>query len=330
MASTSNVHQYLQKHYSRIAAVVVAGVGLVFLRRWFAGGVCKSKARLDGKTVIVTGSNVGIGRATAKDLAKRGARVILACRNLQQAEEAADEIRKESGNGNVTTKHLDLSSLASVHQFAKDVQESESALHILINNAGIMMCPKWKTEDAFEMQFGVNHLGHFLLTNLLLDLLKKSSPSRIINVSSLAHEKGKIHLDDINLDKSYDPVKSYRQSKLANIMFTRELARRLAGTGVSAYSLHPGVVRTELGRHFFPTFALWKRILAAPFLLFVMKTPLQGAQTTIHCATADDKELISGTYFSDCLPKEPAPQAKDDEVARKLWELSTEMVGLDK
>ncbi|XP_043933846.1 retinol dehydrogenase 13-like isoform X2 [Protopterus annectens] len=330
MTSTSDMQEYLQKHASEIAALSVAGIGLVFLRRWFAGGVCKNKARLDGKTVIVTGANVGIGRETAKDLAKRGARVILACRNLEQAAKAADEIRKESGNGNVTTKHLDLSSLASVRRFAKDVQESESALHILINNAGIMMCPKWKTEDGFEIQFGVNHLGHFLLTNLLLDLLKKSAPSRIINVSSLAHEKGKIHFDDINLDKDYEPRKSYGQSKLANVLFTRELAVRLAGTGVSVYSLHPGVVRTELGRHIFPTFALWKRMLGAPLLLFMMKTPLQGAQTTIHCATADDKDLISGTYFSDCAPKEPAPQAKDDEAARKLWELSAQMVGLDK
>lgn len=155
---------------------------------YFAGGVCHSKARLDGKTVIITGANTGIGKETALDLAKRGARVILACRDLNKSLQAADEIRKKTGNGNVFVKLLDLASLESVRQFAKEINAQEDRIDILINNAGIMACPKWKTKDGFETQFGVNHLGHFLLTNLLLDKIKQTGKARIVNVSSLAHE----------------------------------------------------------------------------------------------------------------------------------------------
>ncbi|XP_035798510.1 retinol dehydrogenase 13-like isoform X2 [Amphiprion ocellaris] len=292
-----------------------------------AGGVCRSKARLDGKTVLITGANTGIGKETALDMAQRGARVILACRDMTRARIAADEIRQRSGNGNVVVKKLDLASLQSVRDLVKDVQENEARLDILINNAGIMMCPKWETEDGFEMQFGVNHLGHFLLTNCLLDMLKKSAPSRIVVVASRAHQRGRIHFDDINLDKSYSPGKSYSQSKLANILFCRELATRLQGTGVTVYSLHPGVIHTELGRHFLSTLAMWKKMIVMPFSLLV-KRPWEGAQTTIYCAVDESQANVSGLYYSDCAPKEPAPQALDDAAAKKLWDLSASMVGL--
>ncbi|XP_023671126.1 retinol dehydrogenase 13 [Paramormyrops kingsleyae] len=318
---------FVESHATGIAATAAAGVGLVTLRIWLAGGVCHSRVRLEGKTVLITGANTGIGKETAVDLAQRGARVLIACRDLSRAKKAAADIRQRSGNGNVVVKLVDLASLDSVRQLAKDIQENEERLDILINNAGIMMCPKWKTEDGFEMQFGVNHLGHFLLTNCLLDLLKKSAPSRIVNVSSLAHEKGQIHFDDINLDNDYGPLKSYRQSKLANVLFSRELAARLKGTGVTVYSLHPGVVRTELARHQLTPSALWKRILIVPIYL-LMKTPWQGAQTTIYCAVEESIADVSGLYYSDCAPKEPAPQAKDDQAARRLWDLSTSMLGL--
>ncbi|XP_051235398.1 retinol dehydrogenase 11 isoform X2 [Dicentrarchus labrax] len=292
-----------------------------------AGGVCRSKVRLEGKTVLITGANTGIGKETALDMAQRGARVILACRDMTRARIAADEIRQQSGNGNVVVKKLDLSSLQSVRDLARDVQENEERLDILINNAGIMMCPKSKTEDGFEMQFGVNHLGHFLLTNCLLDLLKKSAPSRIVIVSSLAHEKGRIHFDDINLDKDYRRERSYRQSKLANVLFCRELAARLQGTGVTVYSLHPGVIHTELSRHLYPTLALWQKVI---FMLFtsLVKSPWEGAQTTIYCAVDESLANVSGLYYSDCAPKTPAPQALDDAAAKKLWDLSASMVGL--
>ncbi|XP_026233715.1 retinol dehydrogenase 13-like [Anabas testudineus] len=321
------IKNFVGNHTVCLTIVLSAGAVLLALRRWKAGGVCRSKVRLDGKTVLVTGANTGIGKETALDMARRGARVILACRDLTRARIAADEIRQKSGNGNVVVKKVDLASLQSVRDFAKDITENEERLDILINNAGIMMCPKWKTEDGFEMQFGVNHLGHFLLTNCLLDLLKKSAPSRIVIVSSLVHTRGHIHFDDINLDKTYTPEMSYFQSKLANVLFGRELASRLQGTGVTVYSLHPGAIQTELGRHYFPSLPLWKRMLLVP-LMMIFKSPWEGAQTTIYCAVDESVSNNSGLYYSDCAPKKAAPQAQDDAAAKKLWDLSTSMVGL--
>ncbi|KAK7913641.1 hypothetical protein WMY93_013852 [Mugilogobius chulae] len=318
---------FVDSHVIGLAFVCITGAGLVALRRWMGGRSCHSKVRLDGKTVLITGANTGIGKETALDMAKRGARVILACRDITKAHIAADMIRQRSGNGNVVVKKLDLASLQSVRQLAKEIETNEPRLDILINNAGIMMCPKWTTEDGFEMQFGVNHLGHFLLTNCLLDLLKKSAPSRIVIVSSLAHERGQIHFDDINLDKDYRREISYRQSKLANVLFGKELAARLEGSGVTVYSLHPGVILTELGRHFVPTLALWKRIIAMPLMMFI-KTPWEGAQTTIYCAVEESLANESGFYYSDCARKTPAPQAQDETAAKKLWDLSASMVGL--
>ncbi|XP_073327851.1 retinol dehydrogenase 12-like [Pagrus major] len=327
MQTLPAIRSFVFEYPKTIALVTLTGVGLFSVKKWMAGGVCRSRARLDGKTILITGGNTGIGKETAIDLANRGARVILACRDMDRANKAAEEVRKRSGNGNVIVKKLDLASLQSVRELAKDVLASEERLDVLINNAGVMSCPKWQTEDGFEMQFGVNHLGHFLLTNCLLDLLKKSTPSRIVNVSSLAHEKGQIYFDDIHQDKDYNPWRSYRQSKLANVLFTRELAKKLQGTGVTTYSLHPGVIRTELGRHFWPMIPLWKRIVYKP-LIFFIKTPTEGAQTTIHCAVEESLQNESGLYYSDCAPKTAAPQGLDDEAAKKLWDLSASMVGL--
>lgn len=327
MQTFTAITSFVSQYPKTIVVVTVTGIGLFGVKQWMAGGVCRSKAMLNGKTVLITGANTGIGKETAVDLARRGARVILACRDMDRANKAAAEIKKRSGNDNVVVKKLDLASLQSVRQLAKDVLASEERLDVLINNAGVMSCPKWQTEDGFEMQFGVNHLGHFLLTNCLLDLLKKSSPSRIVNVSSLAHERGQIYFDDINLDKDYNPWKSYRQSKLANVLFTRELAKRLHGTGVTTYSLHPGVIRTELGRHFWPQIPLWKRVIYTP-LMFFIKSPKEGAQTTIYCAVEESLQNESGLYYSDCSPKTAAPQGLDDEAAKKLWDVSASMVGL--
>ncbi|KAJ8290085.1 hypothetical protein GJAV_G00008540 [Gymnothorax javanicus] len=302
----------------------------VLLKKWIGGGVCRSQAGLDGKTVLITGANTGIGKETAKDMARRGARVVMACRDLTRGEKAAAEIRLSTGNGNVVVRHLDLASLFSVRQLAKEYCDTEERLDILINNAGVMMCPKWLTEDGFETQLAVNHLGHFLLTNLLLQKLKISTPSRVINVSSLVHMGGKINFDDLNYERTpYDPLVSYRRSKLANVLFSRELARRLKGTGVTSYCLHPGVVRTELTRHVETRFPLMKMLLAAISVL-LMKTPREGAQTSIYCAVTEGIEDKSGCYFSDCAVKEPAPEGKDDQVAMRLWEVSSQLVGFTK
>ena len=301
--------------------------GIFLLRSYFGGGVCNYKAKLEGKTVIVTGANTGIGRETALDLAGRGARVILACRNISKADVAAKDIQNKTGNSKVIVKELDLASLRSVRKFASEINESEERLDILVNNAGIMRCPYGTTEDGFEMQLGVNHLGHFLLTNLLLDKLQKSQPSRIINVSSLAHTRGKICFDDLQSKREYSPGPAYAQSKLANVLFTRELSKKLDSTDITVTAVHPGVVKTELGRHLSLSKSYLARFSLAPIVWLVFKTPRQGAQTTIHCAVADDIE--SGVYYSDCKSKDPAEQAKDDGVAKKLWEISAALVGLE-
>ncbi|XP_031734881.1 retinol dehydrogenase 12 [Anarrhichthys ocellatus] len=308
-------------------------VGLILicvtvLRRWIAGGVCRSPARLDGKTVLITGANTGIGKETSRDMARRGARVVMACRDLTRAEQAAEEIRHSTGNGNVVIRHLDLSSVYSVRQFSKDFMDTEDRLDVLINNAGVMMCPRWLTEDGFETQLAVNHLGHFLLTNLLLPMLKSSVPSRVVTVSSIAHRGGRIDFDDLfSSRKTYSSMESYRQSKLANVLFSRELGRRLTGSGVSSFCLHPGVIRTELGRHVEGWLPMLGALLRLPSLL-LMKTPSQGCQTTVYCAVTPGLEGQSGRYFSDCAEKEAAPEGRDNFVARKLWEESAQLVGL--
>ncbi|XP_075996195.1 retinol dehydrogenase 13 [Genypterus blacodes] len=310
------------------AAVGLALICMGVLRRWIAGGVCRCSVRLDGHTVLITGANTGIGKETSRDMARRGARVVMACRDLRRAEEAAEEIRRSTGNGNVVIRHLDLASLYSVRQFAKEFLDSEDRLDILINNAGVMMCPKWLTEDGFETQLAVNHLGHFLLTNLLLPKLKSSAPSRVVNVSSIAHKGGHIALDDLFFSRRpYSPLASYRQSKLANVLFSLQLHRRLSGSGVSSFSLHPGVIRTELGRHVEGWFPLLGALLSLPSLM-LMKTPSQGCQTSVYCAVTPGLENQSGRYFSDCAQKQPAPEGRDNEMATRLWEESARLVGL--
>ena len=233
-------------------AVGVIGLSCAFLiRRWAAGGVCRSKARLDGKTVIITGANNGIGLETAVDLAKRNAaKIILACRSVERGEKAAVEVRKRSSNDNVVFRQLDLASLESVRKFASKILEEEPQIDILVNNAGVMALPERKlTKDGFEMQFGTNHLGHFLLTNLLLDRIKEAPSARIVNVSSVAYKMGPIKMDDLNSEHSYTSWGAYCQSKIANILFTRALSKRLEGTNVTANALHPGAIFTGLQQH---------------------------------------------------------------------------------
>ncbi|XP_062847339.1 retinol dehydrogenase 13 [Trichomycterus rosablanca] len=310
------------------AVLLLVATGFLLIRKWIVGATCTSQTCLNGKTVLITGANTGIGKETALDMARRGARVVMACRDLTRAEAAANEIRQSTGNGNVVIRHLNLTSLHSVREFAKEFLATEERLNILINNAGVMMCPKWITEDGFETQLAVNHLGHFLLTNLLLEKIKSSAPSRVVTVSSIAHIGGKIHFDDLFFEKRpYNSLVSYGQSKLANVLFSRELARRMKGTGVTSYSLHPGVIHTELSRHIKSWFPLLKYVYS-PVSYMLLKTPWQGAQTSIFCAVTEGLENKSGCYFSDCAEKEPAPEAKDDEVARRLWEESARLVGL--
>lgn len=304
--------------------------GAVLLKDFVAGGACPSKATIPGKTVIVTGANTGIGKQTALELAKRGGNIILACRDMEKCEAAAKEIRGETLNHRVNARHLDLASLKSIREFAAQVTEEEEHVHILINNAAVMRCPHWTTEDGFEMQLGVNYLGHFLLTNLLLDKLKASAPSRIINVSSLAHVAGHIDFEDLNWEKkNYDTKAAYCQSKLAVVLSTKELSQRLQGTGVTVNALHPGVARTELGRHTGMHSSAFSSFMLGPIFWLLVKSPQLAAQPSVYLAVAEELEGVSGKYFDVLKEKPPAPEAEDEEVAKRLWAESVRLVGLE-
>ncbi|XP_068441818.1 dehydrogenase/reductase SDR family member 13-like [Clinocottus analis] len=308
---------------------VVVAVAYVFRHVVVKGRRCTSKTKLHGKTVIVTGSNTGIGKTTAIDLAKRGARVILACRSKQRGEAALEEVKKESNSNQVVFMPLDLGSLKSVRSFAETFLKSEPRLDILINNAGIFV--QGRTEDGLGMMFGVNHIGHFLLTNLLLDRLKECEPSRVVILSSMAQHFGKIDFDCLNTHKALglgtsfmETLQIYSDSKLCNVLFTHELAKRLQGTKVTCYCLHPGAINTELARNT----ASIMQLLLKPVTAFFFKDTVQGAQTTLHCAVEEGIELHNGRYFSNCTVREVYAKAKDDATAKKLWELSERLSGL--
>ncbi|TMW45517.1 hypothetical protein DOY81_009403 [Sarcophaga bullata] len=290
---------------------------------WREGPYYTKRNRLDGKVVIITGCNTGIGKECALDIAARGARVYMACRDQEKCERARREIVTRTGNTNVFNRKLDLASLQSVRDFAEQFLKEEKRLDILINNAGIMSTPRKLTQDGYEQQFAVNHLGHFLLTNLLLDLLKKSAPSRIVVVASLAHIFGNIDKNDMNLEKSYLRFCAYGRSKLANILFTRKLAKMLAGTQVTVNCLHPGSVQSELTRHD-PILGFLNSI----FHKILLRSTKGGAQTILFLALDPDIEGLTGGYYDRMKLFPLLSKARDDEMADWLWEESEKMVGL--
>ncbi|KYO43091.1 retinol dehydrogenase 11 isoform X1 [Alligator mississippiensis] len=279
---------------------------------------------LTGKTAIVTGANTGIGKCVALDLARRNARTILACRSQERGQAAVAEIRRATGNPHVLLRLVDTSSMASVRHFAQQVLQEEERLDILVNNAGLTGLPFSTTAEGLEVTFATNHLGPFLLTNLLLDLLRRSAPARIVNVSSFKHKTGKIDLQELTGKKPSNVYHVYSSTKLMNILFTNELARRLQGTGVTVNALNPGVVRTEIMRHFsWPVRALFS--LAG----LLIKTPEEGATSTIYCAVSEEVSGVTGKYFdSDCALVLPVAPARDPVLARKLWEVSEQLTGL--
>lgn len=299
-------------------------------------GRCLSTAKLIGKTALITGCNTGIGKETVLDFYKRGARVIMACRSMDKAEEAksniVDACKDLPDVGELVLVKLDLTSLKSVRQCAQHIVDSEPQINILVNNAGIMMCPKGETEDGFEIQFGTNHLAHFLFTLLLLPKIIKSTPARIVTVSSKAHTRYGINFDDLNYKKRrYNAAEAYSQSKLANVLFSRELAKKLKEhniEGVNTYSLHPGVIKTELGRHLNDTLFPGARPIIGFVLSPFMKNPELGAQTTIYCSVDEKCAEETGLYYSDCAVTTPARSALKDDDAKKLWDISAELVGL--
>ncbi|XP_046333336.1 retinol dehydrogenase 14-like [Haliotis rufescens] len=307
-----------------LGAIVVSLFVIIYLK--VTMGRCVSKADLSGKTAIVTGANTGIGFYTALDFATRNARVILACRNAGKAKVACDQIRQETGNENVTVGIIDLCSLTSVRKFAEEFLKVERRLDILVNNASVLGLPKEITDEGLESMFAANHFGPFLLTNLLLDLMKKTGRARIITVSSLVNKFGHIDFDNLCAEKSFDRFRIYNDSKLANVIFTKELARRMEGTGVTANCLHPGTIRTDLLRNI-PSFV---QIPITLFGCLFFKSPDEGAQTSIHCAVSEEMEGVSGRYYCDCRDADKSVNrvAHDLGIAKKLWEISEKYTDL--
>lgn len=305
-------------------------LGYLSKKFYFDGGTCTSKNRLDGKVVIVTGSNTGIGYETALDLTKRGAKVILACRDAKRGQEACDKIKLETNSQNVWFERLDLSSFESIREFVKRFKSNFTRLDILINNAGLTTSNRTLTKDGFELQFGTMHLGHFMLTGLLIDMLKSTGSSRIVNVSSTGHKGVDMKWDDLQTENNYSGFGVYRMCKLANCLFTIELAKRYGDAGITSVSLHPGGVRTDIAREY-TSKRNWLWVLYMifyPILYLMTKDCRQGAQTTIYCAIDDEVPNHNGKYFSDCAVAKCSPQSQDQNSAKRLWEISEKLTGV--
>jgi NAD(P)-dependent dehydrogenase (short-subunit alcohol dehydrogenase family) len=282
---------------------------------------------MKGKTVVITGGNAGIGKETAVGLAQQGARVIITSRDVKRGDEAVTEIRNRTGaNGEVEVMALDLASLASIREFASELARRQDRLDVLINNAGVVLSSRQLTSDGFERTFGVNHLGHFVLTDVLLDQLRANAPSRVVNLSSHAHKGAKngLDFDDLQAELEYKPFLVYGRSKLANIYFTRELARRLDGTGVTTNAVHPGFVRSHFGRDGDLGKRMGVGITIAQLLAISSK---RGARTSIYMASSPDVEGVTGKYYFRSKPAAISKPAEDDDAARRLWSASEELVG---
>ncbi|KAI9362985.1 short-chain dehydrogenase [Zopfochytrium polystomum] len=334
------------------AVALAAAAALVRLRANAAGGKCAAadlKRDLSGKVFVVTGATAGLGFQSALQLAKQGAVVVCAARNSDKSRRAVADLKAAlpaHRRGNIVFEELDLSSLESVRAFADRYVKSGRPLHVLMNNAGIMALPQRmvSSEEGYELQMASNHLGHFLLTRLLLGVIKKTAKenpygplpgqgARIINLSSAAHRWGNVDLNDFMNSKSYSPTKTYGDTKLCNIFFSTALARReLAGTGVTVNAVHPGAVMTELPRSMIGGFLGQnvRYLFAAltPILSLVLKTPWEGTQTQLHVALSEEGGTITGAYWADCKRApflDKAGQTTDPEFADKVWDLSVQL-----
>ena len=282
------------------------------------------KANMSGKICLVTGATNGIGKAAAQALAQMGATVVIVGRSTPKTAQLVEEIRAACGNQNVDSLLADLSSQQEVRRLADEFKSKYPHLHVLLNNAGGTFTTRQLSVDGIEMTFALNHLAYFLLTNLLLDTIKASTPARIVNVSSDVHSSGKIDFDNLQGERFYSSFGPYGNSKLANILFTTELARRLEGTGVTGNALHPGFTSTGFGKNN-PGFLMKIMGVLVPL---IARSPEKGAATSIYLASSPEVQSITGKYFVDCKVTQPAPQATDMAVAGKLWDISAEMVHL--
>ena len=271
--------------------------------------------------MLVTGASSGIGQATAVGLASAGARMLLVGRTPERCKEALASVQAAGGE-DAEMLQADFASLAGVRSLADEVRARTERLDVLVNNAAIAAAGRTTTPDGYETTFAVNHLSYFLLTGLLLPLLQANASARVVNVSSEAHRTGQLDLDDLQSERRYGSFRVYGQSKAANILWTQELARRLNGSGVTANSLHPGVIRSNLGRGHGGIRDLFLR-----FVGLFMKSPQQGAETSVYLATSPDVEGVSGRYFINCQEATPASHATDPSTAQRLWEVSEALVG---
>ncbi len=279
---------------------------------------------LEGKVALVTGATSGIGRETARELARQRATVVVVGRNSKKIVATVNEIKLETGNNSVYSLLGDLSSQREVRRLAAEFKDQHQSLHVLVNNAGAVFLSRRRSVDDIEMTFALNHLSYFLLTILLLDVLKSTAPARIINVSSDAHKSSVIEFDDLECQRRYlFGARAYRRSKLANLLFTYELARRLEGTGLTVNGLHPGLVATNL---------ISKNGVIGRVLTFLLRfrgmTPKEGAQTSIYLATSADVEGVTGRYFVDRRAVPSSEASCDRDIAARLWQVSMEMTGL--
>lgn len=313
-----------------VGSAVITAIGAVYLLKdrineyRFTGD-----EKLPNKVVIITGANSGIGMETTKALAKREAKIIMACRDMEKCEAVRKEIAIEAKNKYIYCRHCDLASQESIRKFVKRFKKEFKDLHVLINNAAVMNCPKAKTKDGIEMQLGVNYIGHFLLTNLLIDRLKESAPSRIINVTSAAYNRGKIKIDDFNSEKSYDPDEAYRQSKLANVIFTVELAKKLKGTGVTVNAVYPGSSDTEINRHLSYHSSYISSVFVKPFAWLFIQSARQGATPVWIAAIDEELKDVTGCYFSKGRKTDLSKEAEDEKTSKWLWLTSEKWTKLE-
>ncbi|XP_015113506.1 retinol dehydrogenase 13 [Diachasma alloeum] len=302
---------------------LILGV-ITALRNYMAGQKCPSEERIDGKTVVITGASSGIGKEIAIELARRGGHIILAVRDENLGRAVAEKIRVIP-NANVDVRKIDLSSLKSVREFAEKLEVNE--VDILINNAGIVFHPYKKTDEGFELHFVTNYLGHFLLTQLLLPKLKAAKQGRIINISAQAHIASKIHLDDFNLEEKFSAGEAFGQSKLAMIMMARHMSQLLKGTNVTVNAVNPGLVRGTRHMRSSPiNQAHLLKLIMQPWMWLLMKSPVEGSQTTVYAAVSNSLSEKSGKYLSDCEITNPSADALEDDIAEKLYKKSIELI----
>ncbi|CAK8684476.1 unnamed protein product [Clavelina lepadiformis] len=310
-----------------VSAVIAVVVGYYWLNYVKRGPIYESDKKLNGKTVLITGGNAGIGKATALEVAKRGARVVIASRNLEKSNKVKDEIIKESGNREVRAMQLDLGDFDSVRKFAKQFDESEKYLDYLINNAGILTVSGF-AKCGVNKIFAINHFGPFLLTDLLLNKMKsqsKSRPVRIINVASEIYKMGQPTMEKMyqNVSSTFDMFAVYGESKLANIFFTQQLQEDLKDFQITTYAVHPGMIESELGDGLSPVLKTFFSIVVRPFV----RNAFYGAQTTLYCVLDDDVVKYSGEYFTNCQHTELQPHAVNTTAREELWNFSLKLTG---